>query len=54
VRELILKGASRDLEDEDGNKPIDLCVNIEDPSLKSELSKILGVQPTYLPCFHFK
>ena len=54
VRELILKGASRDLKDEDGNKPFDLSQKLEDYTLRRELSKMLGKQPTYLPCFHLK
>lgn len=54
VRELIFKGASRDIQNNDGKKPIDLLENFEDQVLKEELNQILGVQPCYLPCFHIK
>ena len=43
VRELIFKGASRDLKNNDGHRPIDLLDNLEiKDDLKAELRNILG------------
>jgi len=42
VRELIYKGARRDLKNCDGQKPIDVAREIEDDSLRKELVSVLG------------
>jgi len=54
VRELIFKGAERDAKNSEGLKPCDMIDKIEDEQIKAELSKILGDQPCYMPCFHVK
>ena len=54
VRELIFKGARRDIKIKKGELASDLLNRLEDEKLKSELEKILGDQPCYLPCFHVK
>jgi len=43
VRELIFKGADRNILNSNGDKAIDLIDKIDDVVLKNELKKILGV-----------
>ena len=54
VRELIFKGAKVNAVNSDGKKPIDYIDTIKDENIQAELKKVLGPQPCYLPCFHFR
>lgn len=55
VRDLIFKGADRELENKSGFKPLDLIESNKcDESIKKELRMILGKQPLNLSCFQFK
>lgn len=54
LRELIFKGANKFNKNKQGKKPIDLAANIQDDSLRSDVFRVLGPQPVYLPCFHVK
>ena len=55
VRELIFRGADRQLLNLDGKTPYDLVDDyIENERMRKELKKMLGPQPTYYPCFHIK
>lgn len=52
IRDLIFKGANRELTNNLGQMPIDLVnKNKCDESLKKELRTILGKQPINLSCF---
>jgi len=64
IRDLIYKGADRDIRNKDGLTPLMLLVDEDyklqdskkpgiEPVLKEELMKILGKQPLYIPCIHF-
>ena len=54
VKELIFKGADRNITNKWGEKPIDLIDWIESAETKERLRSTLGAQPMYLPCFHIK
>mmetsp|Transcript_8320 Transcript_8320/g.13911 ORF Transcript_8320/g.13911 Transcript_8320/m.13911 type:complete len:388 (-) Transcript_8320:541-1704(-) len=54
VRELIFKGASRDLTDDKGLTPYALACQHEEEGVREELKLILGPQPCYVPCLHLK
>ena len=54
MRELIYKGADRNIKNSKGMKPIDLVKNIDDMQVREEMKKLLGPQPKYIPCFHIK
>ncbi len=42
VRYISLKGADRDIKDNEGRQPIDLIEEVSIPNLRKELKKILG------------
>ena len=53
IKEMLIKGSSRDIKDIDGKKPVDLI----DPygyAQQAELQQILGKQPITIPCCQFK
>jgi hypothetical protein len=50
----LIKGASRDIKEENGLKPIDLVGEIENEALRNELTQLLKRPGFYLPCCHFK
>ena len=54
IKELLIKGASRDIQEENGLKPIDLVGEIENEALRIELTQLLKKPGFYLPCCHFK
>ena len=55
IKELLIKGASRTITEENGAKPVDLIDEIrENDGLKEELRILLDKQPTHLPCCHFR
>ena len=55
IKELLIKGASRTITEENGLKPVDLIDEIrENDQLKDELKILLDKQPTHLPCCHFR
>lgn len=54
IKELLIKGASRDIKEENGLKPIDLVAEIENEALRIELTQLLKKPGFYLPCCHFK
>lgn len=54
VRELIFKGAEVNAVNKDGKRPIDYVETLKEENIKEEIKKILGPQPCYLPCFHFR
>lgn len=55
VRELIFRGADRNLRNIDNKTPYDLVDEyIESEKMRKDLKKMLGKQPTYYPCFHVK
>ena len=54
LRELIFKGYDKHHKNKQNKKAIDFAPKIEDHALRSEVEKILGPQPTYLPCFHVR
>ena len=63
VRELIFKGADKNIKNSEGLLPIDLVKDLEFEEkmekkfvedIKAELTQILGPQSCYLPCFHIK
>lgn len=51
---MLIKGASRSIEDENGLKPIDVVEELKADDLKKELRGLLEKQPSYIPCCHFK
>ena len=54
VRTLIMKGAAKDLANAEEKTAMDYVGVFENEDLKKELTKMLGPQPLYIPCFHFK
>lgn len=54
ARILIMKGADKDLANSEEKKAMDYVGDFENEDLKKELTKMLGPQPLYIPCFHFK
>ena len=58
IKELLIKGASRTVTDENGLKPYDLIEEIDqnedNENIKAELKSLLAKQPTHVPCCHFK
>lgn len=54
IKELLIKGASRDITEENGLKPIDLVDEIEDEQKKRELTELLKDPGFYIPCCHFR
>lgn len=54
VRTLIMKGADKEFANSESKKALDYVANFENEDLKKELTKMLGPQPLYIPCFHFK
>jgi len=54
VRTLILKGADKDSANSEEKKAMDYVAAFENEDLKKELTRMLGPQPLYIPCFHFK
>jgi hypothetical protein len=55
VRELIFRGADRNLQNMDEKTPLQLIEDfIENERIRKDLKKMLGTQPTYYPCFHIK
>lgn len=54
IKELLIKGASRDITEENGLKPIDLVDEIEDEQKKRELAELLKDPGFYIPCCHFR
>ena len=53
IKELLIKGANREITDNLGQKPIDVIPqNSEDQS--EELKKLLYKEPRYLPCCHLR
>lgn len=50
MMEMLIKGASRDIRDANGNRPIDLIDPTTPQIQKNELIKILGKQPITIPC----
>lgn len=67
LRELIFKGANKELRDENGLTPLEVYRHEEEQHMqkfgmrttsetlkKFEVEDILGNQPVYIPCLHFK
>lgn len=67
LRELIFKGADKEIRDENGMTPLDVYRHEEEQLMqkfgmrttsetlkKFEVEEILGSQPVYIPCLHFK
>jgi hypothetical protein len=54
VRELIFKGAEVNARNQAMKRPIEYIDTLKDENVKAELKKVLGPQPCYLPCFHFR
>ena len=67
LRELIFKGAEKELKDENGMTPLEVYRQEEEQLMqkfgmrttsetlkKFEVEEILGSQPVYIPCLHFK
>jgi len=53
VKELIFKGADKNLKNRLGQRPIDLLSNIEDAMIAKEIKRMLGEQPLSMPCFQW-
>lgn len=51
---MLIKGASRDIIDHLGRKPVDMIDQSLSVSQKAELEGILGKQPINLPCSQIK
>lgn len=49
-----MKGAAKDLANAEEKTAMDYVGDFENEDLKKELTKMLGPQPLYIPCFHFK
>jgi hypothetical protein len=54
IKELLIKGANRDLKNKEGQKPIDLALTIEDLKLRERVAELLGRDSVYLPCCHLR
>ena len=54
IKELLIKGASRDIADENGLKPIDLVDEVEDEAKRKELKELLKDPGFYIPCCHIR
>ena len=54
IKELLIKGASRSITEENGLKPIDLVDEIEDEQKRRELLELLKEPGFYIPCCHFR
>ena len=50
VKELIFKGANKELTNNWGMKPIQYLDQVKNTTLQKELEKILGDQPCYFSC----
>ena len=55
IKELLIKGASREAEEENGLRPVDLIEEIRDnQDLKDELKVLLDKQPWTIPCCQWR
>ena len=54
LRELIFKGYNKNQKNKQNKTAIDFAPKIDDENLRNEVLKILGPQPTYIPCFHVR
>jgi ankyrin repeat protein len=51
IKELLIKGASRDIKEKTGLRPIDLVDEVEDETKRTELKELLKDPGFYMPCF---
>jgi hypothetical protein len=54
IKELLIKGAKREIRDNNNKRPVDLIDSLEDDTNKEELRKLLHREPHYLPCCHLR
>ena len=54
IKELLIKGASRDIKDNEGKSAADNIRCLTDETLKKDLDGLLQKQPHYLPCCHLR
>jgi hypothetical protein len=47
----LIKGASRDIKEKTGLRPIDLVDEVEDETKRTELKELLKDPGFYMPCF---
>ena len=54
IKELLIKGAQREIRDNNNRRPVDLIENLADEQQKNDLRVLLEKEPHYLPCCHLR
>jgi hypothetical protein len=54
IKELLIKGAQREIRDNNNRRPVDLIENLTDEQQKNDLRVLLEKEPHYLPCCHLR